>query len=255
MTNFSWINEIPVPDDVTLATMFKPIITWQCLYDDDTAIKRVIKTINNHIGLRFEFAEGRMVGIIYHNLAECPALPTGVYGVRVPPVWAGFSDNRLKSCICKIATPAIFPDATFSLCLDADLDIKGTIAEIRVLFDLADRAGFVVTRHPDPTWTGEPMTPEQKKDYMSRPGMHRFTPLFICGAIARKHGHTHSERLTWTWISEFFKWPTREQPTLSAAVYETGISPLAAPQTFLSLANKNIRFGLTCLAVHNPHRQ
>ena len=94
------------------------------------------------------------------------------------------------------------------------------------------------------------MKADQKAAYMERAGMHRFIPLYVCGALARHGDSARADRLTAAWVREFLERPTREQTTLSAAVWRSGVVPLASPMTLCSLDAVNIRFGLECLFVH-----
>ena len=56
--------------------------------------------------------------------------------------------------------------------------------------------------------------------------------------------------LTVAWAEEFLTWPTREQTTLAAAVHTSGVVPLAAPMTLLSLDRIKVRFGLEAMFLH-----
>ncbi len=136
---------------------------------------------------------------------------------------------------CKIEAPLMFPEATASVIMDADLDwAPGLCDQMPLLFEAAERFGFVVTQHPRTTWMGEPLAPAQGQDYCSRAGMKQFAPLYMLGVIARAHWHPTCVTLTRAWQAEFEQHPTREQPTFAAAVWRTGLAPLACPMSLLS---------------------
>ena len=253
------------------------IVAWHCLDQDGAYVGQVRDHFRAADPFARLFRDGLLTGVVYHALDQDPDLPPGVYPVRIGAVTGAAVDlfldcdvdragtpiaglsYRLLGCFAKITTPLLFPDAKAYLNLDADLSIhcrradhdRETGDEIGILFEMARRFGFIVTRHPTPTWTGEPMRPDQKTAYMERPGMHRFIPLYVCGALARHGDDDRQRRLTAAWVLEFLERPTREQPTLSAAVWRSGVVPLAAPMTVCSLGRVRLRFGLECLFVHH----
>jgi len=236
------------------------LVVWHCLSTKTTFVDMVVRALAAAPRWAAMFAQGRLTGAVLHCLASPPALPPGVHPVRVGPeaIQVFHGDLRLVGCFCKITTPYLFGDFDASLNLDADLALhsgradhdRRTEQELYVLFETANRFGIVLTSHPATTWTGEPMLAEQKAAYMDRPGMHRLVPLYVCGAIARRHGDPRAEALTDAWVREFMERPTREQPTFAAAVWRSGVAPLAAPMTFLSLGRVRVRYGLEALVTH-----
>lgn len=236
------------------------LVAWHCLSLETTYVDMVLRGLSAAPPWAAMLADGRLAGAIYHCLDDLPALPPGVFGVRIGPEAAGLlgGDLRLAGCFAKITTPLVFPEFDASLNLDADLSLhrgrgehdSRTETEIDLAFEFSRRFGVVLTAHPSSTWTGEPMPPEQKRAYMDRPGMHRLVPLYVCGAIGRWHDDERSQRLTGAWVLEFLERPTREQTTFSAAVWRSGIAPLAAPMTLLSLQAVRVRYGLEPLATH-----
>ena len=259
MTAFDAWRKAALPDDLG-AFEDERLIVWHCLSRDHRFVGRVLRTISRHAPLRAALAEGRFRGVIFHLAehvgASVPAPPPAPAGVSYVPVRYTQELRRLTpghdvtARACKITAPLLWPRARASLCLDADLAINADARLLADALDYAERFGFIVTRHPK-AWWQEPLTPEQKVDYEGRPGMHRLVPLYICGAVARGHRTALCHGLTEAWVREFFRRPTREQPTLSAAVQASGLAPLASAQTLLSLGTPK-HWGVSAVFTHDP---
>jgi len=230
----------------------KKLIVWQAVGDPAYA-RMVAIRVKRAPAIARALAEGSLLGIVHATpapeRAPFPRIP-GVLFRALDPKALPYNNAALAARYLKIVTPKLYPHADGSLCLDCDLAIQATPEDLDAVFLFAHVYGFVCTRHPTPTWTSEPLEVDQKAEYMARFGMHRFVPLWVCGAIARHHNNPTSIRLTSAWAEEFDHWPTREQTTLAAAVWASGALPLGCPQTFLSLAARKTQFGLPALFVH-----
>ena len=254
----TWLSRVKTPG----ALAGKRLLAWHCLSSNHGFVHLVLEQIRRHEPLRAALEQGKYTGLIYYvskhrgaPVETPPPAPKGVHYVGVDydePVRAITPGHDVTAKFCKIATPLLFPDAQASVCLDADLDVGEDLGLLDTLFDYAGRFGFIVTRHPAETWQGEPLTGPQRDAYRALPGMTHFIPLYVCGCVARGHAHPLSKELTAAWADEFLTRPTREQPTLCAAVCQSGCAPLAAPASLVSLAREKVRHNLRALFVHNP---